>query len=251
MRQRVRVEGPASSCWDKFPPRVTLLGLTSLCTYPFSWIPRRMSTICAPIHPVVALAYLCPGIFDRTSARLAFISSMTMNGDAFLLPESTNFATPLQPCRSLSALISREDVLSSRSILIATSCFFPVGSCSSTALYTSANWPLPRGLGPTTRKRPFRRSPSRKIGMGSVSTGLIRRVDAPLGLIILKSQPSPAGCWRAGRAPGRLDHESQFEADYFIRPRGPRSNRTCARASVPPGPRLEVAGFYHTHLRVI
>ena len=197
MRQRVRVEGPASSR-DGFPPRVTLLGLTSLCTYPFSWIPRRMSTICAPIHPVVALAYLCPGIFDRTSARLAFISSMTMNGDAFLLPESTNFATPLQPCRSLSALISREDVLSSRSILIATSCFFPVGSCSSTALYTSANWPLPRGLGPTTRKRPFRRSPSRKIGMGSVSTGLIRRVDAPLGLIILKSQPWPAGCCSGG-----------------------------------------------------
>ena len=37
----------------------------------------------------------------------------------------------------------------------------------------------------------------------------------------------------------------------YIEPRGPRSNRTCARASVPPEPRLEVAGFYHTHLRVI
>ena len=134
IRQSVR-----SNPSRELPLRHTLLGLTSLCTYPFSWIPRRMSTISAPSHPVVARLYFCPGIFDLTSARLAAIICMTMNGDVFLAPESTSRATPLHPCRSRSALISRVLVLSSRSILIATRGFFPAGAFTSIAWYTSAN----------------------------------------------------------------------------------------------------------------
>ena len=188
------MEGPASSR-DGFPPRVTLLGLTSLCTYPFSWIPPEDVHHLRADPPGRRLGVPLPRDL-RPHVREVSLHQLHDDERRRLLTAGVHeLRDALATLRSLSALISREDVLSSRSILIATSFFFPVGSCSSTALYTSANWPLPRGLGPTTRKRPFRRSPSRKIGMGSVSTGLIRRVDAPLGLII--AQIATLACWRA------------------------------------------------------